>query len=543
MKYLSIGVLVAAFILGLGLNFAKAEEQVIEQSSQVGASPPAPNTAAAITDAVTKNNSKNTILTPGVSKKNTVTKSTAASSAPTVAAPKSAASTGAKPTPPVAAPAVTSPAAAKPSTQVGTPSESSAVSLGSCNCKLGSSEENKVELEDANKCSKDRLYFQTSLKKIDPLFLKGRTEKEGSQFPMACVGYIMRKFMDASSRPSRYYSYCSRPMGQPVRPKKTHCVTEEYVTSVYSSYVDVLDCLDVPQRDLIPKLYNESGFHINTLGGGMDAGVGQLTGPAISSVQQLANFDGKNMTWLENFKEEINKSTKPSCQRIAKIPGLFNRISVDSSQRCGLIAAPENPLKNVLYMGIFYHYMLRSQTGARFYKGYTYLPKGDAAKGDELVAMDHKNKDIELSGYFQEYKIKARIQGLGIEKPNMQALRQMMITLGYNSGMESAFIFLDKYLKAREQRKLKLAESDFDFQTYFYSNYAKKLKDPKEEAKRIKDMNVIKSAPYRMPFPIFLRMAQRTGTPGYLSAVSNKLLQLDKEMGEGICTTPGFLKF
>ncbi len=525
MKYLSIGVLIAAFILGLGLNFAKAEEQVIEQSSQVGTAPPAPNTSAAIADAVKKNNSKNTLLTPGVPKKSTVTNSTTS--------------------PP---PAVASPAATKPSTQTATTPETSAVSLGSCNCKLGSSEENKVELEDANKCSKDRLYFQTSLKKIDPLFLKGRTDKEGSQFPMACVGYIMRKFMDASAKASRYYSYCSRPIGQPVRPKKTHCVTEEYVTSVYSSYVDVLDCLDVPQRDLIPKLYNESGFHINTLGSGMDAGVGQLTGPAISSVQQLANFDGKNMTWLENIKEEVNKSTKPSCQRIAKIPGLFNKISVDSSQRCGLIAAPENPLKNVLYMGIFYHYMLRSQTGARFYKGYTYLPKGDAAKneatkGEELVAMDHKNKDVELSGFFREYKIKARIQALGIEKPNMQALKQMMITLGYNSGMESAFIFLDKYLKAREQRKLKLVESDFDFQTYFYSNYAKKSKDPKEEAKRIKDMNVIKSAPYRMPFPIFLRVAQRTGTPGYLSAVSNKLLQLDKEMGEGLCTTPGFLRF
>ncbi|OYZ23338.1 MAG: hypothetical protein B7Y39_05395 [Bdellovibrio sp. 28-41-41] len=520
MKYLSIGVFVTAFILGLGLNFANTEEQVIEQSSQVGTSPPASNTAAAIADAVTKNNSKNTLLTPGVPKKNTVTNSTT--------------------TPP---PALTSPTATEPSTQNSTTTETSAVSLGSCNCKLGSSEENKVELEDPNKCSKDRLYFQTSLKKIDPLFLKGRTEKEGSQFPMACVGYIMRKFMDASAKPSRYYSYCSRAIGKPVRSKKTHCVTEEYVTSVYSSYVDVLDCLDVPQRDLIPKLYNESGFHINTFGAGMDAGVGQLTGPAISSVQQLASFDGKNMTWLENIKEEVNKSTKPSCQRITKIPGLFNKISADSSQRCGLIAAPENPLKNVLYMGIFYHYMLRSQTGARFYKGYTYLPKSDATKGDELVAMDRKNKDIELSGYFREYKIKARIQALGIEKPNMQALKQMMITLGYNSGMESAFIFLDKYLKARLQRKLKLAETDFDFQTHFYSNYAKKLKNPKEEARRIKDMNIIKSAPYRMPFPIFLRVAQRTGSPGYLSAVSNKLLQLDKEMGEGICTTPGFLKF
>tara|TARA_B110001454_G_scaffold171291_1_gene162000 strand:- start:28387 stop:29937 length:1551 start_codon:yes stop_codon:yes gene_type:complete len=516
MKYISIAILTAAFIFGFGLNFAKAQEQVIEQSSESAPVSAAVSSTKTLVPKAEKSDKKNEVPTP-------------------------------VPSPPAKSPTMITPPV-KPATSSGTPAtpvtvatDTPAVSLGSCNCKLGNSTENRVELEDANKCSKDRLYFQTSLKKIDPLFLKARTEKEDGQFPMACVGYIMRKFLDASTRPSRFYSYCSRPVGQPVRPKKTHCVTEEYVTSVYNSYVDVLDCLDVPQRDLIPKLYNESGFHINTLGSGMDAGVGQLTGPAISSVQQLAVFDGRNMTWLENFKEEVGKSSKPSCQRIAKIPGLFSKISVDSSQRCGLIAAPENPLKNVLYMGIFYHYMLRSQTGARFYKGYTYLPKGD--KGEELVAMDYKSKDVELSGYFAEYRVKSRIQALGIEKPNMQALRQMMITLGYNSGMGSAFIFLDRYLKAREQRKLKLQESDFDFQKYFYSNYAKKLKDPKEEAQRLKYMKIIRSAPYKTPFPIFLRVMQRTGTPGYLSAVSNKLLQLDQEMGEGICTTPGFLRF
>lgn len=412
------------------------------------------------------------------------------------------------------------------------------VNLGSCKCQLGDSPENEVELETVDKCTKDRLYFQTNLKKIDSLFLKTRNSKEGGEFPMSCVAYVMRSFMDSSKKPSRFYSFCNQSAGQPLRPKKTHCVTEEYVTSVYSSYVDIMNCLDIPQRDLIPKLFNESGFHINTLGAGMDAGVGQLTGPAIASVQQVANFDGKNMTWLEMFKEEISKSVKPSCQRIAKMPGLFKKISTESSQRCGLIAVPENPLKNVLYTGIFYHYMLRSQTGSRFFKGYTYV-----AKGDEFIVMERYNKDAVFAGYFQEYKIKERLQVLGIQKPNMQALRQMMITLGYNSGMESAFIFLDNYLEARTQRKLKLTESDFDFQAHFYSKYVRKLKDPKEDAQRIKELNVIRSAPYRMPFPIYLRVVQKTGTAGYLSSVSNKLLQLDKEMGEGLCTTPGFLKF
>lgn len=417
-------------------------------------------------------------------------------------------------------------------------SESKPMVIGECNCQLGTSPINTIELEDPAKCSKDRLYFQTSLKKVDASFLNARTNKTDQKFPLACVGYIMRKFIDATSKPSRFYSYCSKAVGPPRKPKKTHCVTEDYVNSVYNSYIDVLDCLDIPQKDLIPKLFNESGFHINTLGGGMDAGVGQLTAPAIASVQQKAIFDGKTRTWLDMFKEEIFKSDKSSCQRITKIPKLFDKVAEASTQRCVLIAAPENPLKNVLYTGIFYHYMLRSQTGSRFFKGYTFIPSGD-----RYIRFDPTAKDMEFKGYFEEYKVRSRLQALGIEKPNMQALRQMMITLGYNAGMESAFIFLDRYLKARTQKKIKLSLSDFDFQTQFSSKLLKKSKDPAVEKQRLKDLKTARSAPYRLPFPIYLKMTQKTGAPGYLSAVATKLIQLDKEMGDGLCTTPNFLKF
>ncbi len=410
--------------------------------------------------------------------------------------------------------------------------------LGSCHCQIGKSPENTIEFEDPEACPKDRLYFQTALKKISPVYLLPRAEKEKREFPVSCVGYIMKKYIDASEKPSRYYSFCASTAGQPVRPKKSHCMTEEYVNSVYNSYVDIMDCLDIPQRDLLPKLFNESGLHINTLGAGMDAGVGQLTAPAISSVQQKAVFDGKTMAWIDMFKDEVFKSAKPSCLRISKIPKLFDRISEAPNQRCDIIAAPENPLKNVLYTGIFYHYILHSQTGSRYFKGYTYFPVGT-----DLVRFDHRDKDVDLLGYFNDYKVKARIKELGIEKPNMQALKQMMITLGYNSGMESAFIFLDHYLKSRKAAKLKLKDIDFDFQTQFISKLGKKLTDTEAEKQRQKDLNSAKTAPFRLPFPMYLKLVQKSGTPGYLSLVASKLLLLDKEMGEGTCTTPGFLKF
>lgn len=416
--------------------------------------------------------------------------------------------------------------------------EAQSKEIGTCQCQIAKSPENVVELEEASQCPPDRLYYQNALKKVDPLFSKPRTGKDVTgEFPMSCMAYIMRKYIDASTRASRFYSYCASAAGAPVRPKKTHCVTEEYVTPIYNAYSDILDCLDIPQKDLLPKLYNESGLHLNTLGGGMDAGIGQLTSPAIASVQQLAVFDGKNRTWLDMFRDEISISAKPSCQRIAKNQNLFKKISIESSQRCALIAAPENPLKNVLYMGIFYHYMLRSQTGSRYFKGYTYIPAGD-----DFERLDHTKKDQLFHGYFLEYKIRDRLVELGLENPNMQAVKQMMVTLGYNSGMESSFIFLDKYLKFRKMNKLKLKPTDFDFQTHFHYNLLKPSKDPAAEKQRQKDLNLAKTAPYRLPFPIFLRMTQKTGAPGYLSHVSNKFLILEKEMGEGICTTKDFLK-
>ena len=59
------------------------------------------------------------------------------------------------------------------------------------------------------------------------------------------------------------------------------CVTEEYSTAVYNAFVDVTQCLNIPQKELLPKFFNESGMHINAFGGGKDAGVGQLTEAAI----------------------------------------------------------------------------------------------------------------------------------------------------------------------------------------------------------------------------------------------------------------------
>lgn len=415
---------------------------------------------------------------------------------------------------------------------------SASVVLGTCQCQLSKSEANIVSTEDTDSCGTDRLYYQNQFMKINDLYRLPRQSQNSVDFPPVCIGYILKDFIDAIAKPSSAYAYCHKAEGAPIRSRKKHCVTTEYVYSIYNSFVDVMDCLDIHDKDLIPKLFNESGFHVNTLGRGMDAGVGQLTYSAISSVQEYGYFDGRDITWLDMFKEEISKSDKESCKRLAAQPEIFKKVSDKPTNRCSLIGVPENPLKNILYTGIFYHYILKAQTGSRFRKGFTYIESSGNS-----VKIDDKNREQDFEGLFKEYNVKQKLKELGLENPNMQSLKQIMVTLGYNAGLETAVVFLNRYLTSRLKIKAKLTEDDFNFQKYFPSHLKKKQSDPALEKQRLQKLQYAKTAPYRLPFPQYLRMVQKVGTPGYLSEVMVRKFQLDKELGDGLCTNATYLKF
>lgn len=393
-----------------------------------------------------------------------------------------------------------------------------------------------LAFEDPEQCGKDRLYLEKDISNIGEVFRKQRNHFPEAKIPMECILYSMKSFMYSPRRNSIAYSYCSDDKGTPPRGKRTACLTKDYVNSIYNAYVDVMDCLAIPQTDLIPKLLNESGFHANTLGYGMDAGVGQLTGDAIKSVLQMGKFGSVNQSYLKYYVKEMEKSKKDSCDRVLSNMSLVSAVSPKQDQRCSLIALPENPLRNILYTGIFYRYILQNQTGILYANGENFL-----LHGDEWVPWT-ENSNVEYGGYIKSHKIEEKLAKAGLVNPNMNAIKQMLITLGYNSGMQTAVIFLDNYIKARIAAKLPLQPIDFDFLEENF-NLFRSLKNPKaEQLRMVKEARIMRE-PFRASFPVYLRIVQKVGTPGYLSLVAMKHKQLNSAFGESKCTSQKYLQF
>lgn len=393
-----------------------------------------------------------------------------------------------------------------------------------------------LSFEDPKTCPKDRLYLESEVENIGEIFRNPRNSFPEAKIPLDCILYSMRTFMYSPQRNSVVYSYCDDEKGNPVRGKKTACLTQNYVYPIYNAYVDVMDCLAIPQTDLIPKLLNESGFHANALGYGMDAGVGQLTGDAIRSVLQKSRFRDEYKTYLDYHLEQMRASRKPSCARVLSNKNLVSAVSPKQDQRCNMIALPGNPLRNILYTGIFYRYILLNQAGIIYSNGQNYI-----MNGNQWIPWNDEGTQ-ELGGYFKSFQIHDKFVKAGLREPNMNAIKQMMITLGYNSGMQTAMIFLNNYLKARIAAKLPVKLSDFDFISEEFQIFDP-VKNAKAEAERQKKVAKIMAEPFRGTFPIYLKLVQKTGTAGYLSNVAGKYKQLNSALGENKCTSPKYLQF
>jgi hypothetical protein len=391
-----------------------------------------------------------------------------------------------------------------------------------------------TDYETVESCGNSRLYFLKGLQAVSPLYSSERDSFPEAEFPSKCLLYIQKNFLFSPDEPSQYFSYCPVASGAPRRGVRTHCVLKEYTQTIYNSYVDVMDCLDIPQKDLIPKLFLESGFHANTLGKGFDGGVGQLTDSAIAAVFEVKNFPTGSAKHIDYMASQMRKSGKASCQRILAQKNILSPVSSAGSQRCSIIGLPENPTRNIFYTGLFYHYMMRIQTGVTYTAGYSLRTDGSRLFHDPREAEN-------FDGYFATYDIKNRLKKLGVE-PNMAALRQMMLTSGYNAGVHTAFLFLKNYLDARELHQLPLTAADFDFQNQDMSLFWT-CGDQAQENIRLKKLSAARLVAYKFSFPIFLRLVQKTGAPGYLTFAAGRSKKLNKEFGDGVCTSPKYLQF
>ncbi|MCX7979335.1 MAG: hypothetical protein N2578_10065, partial [Bdellovibrionaceae bacterium] len=242
--------------------------------------------------------------------------------------------------------------------------------VGSCTgCQLKYFPKDVVAFEDELVCTPERNYLAHQISQNPITLTADRKDYSEAQFPKSCVVFIQKTFWDAYREPARMFSYCASDRGEPQTGRLVPCVNREYVNVVYHSLVDVADCLNIPQKFLLPKLLNESGLHINTLGAGKDGGVGQMTKPAIQAVLNDIYSDRRGYSVLDHYRAEMRKSGKASCQRLLRHPEAFEKVIPDDTERCNLMGGGANPLRNLVYTGVFYRTMMELAAGIHYRAG------------------------------------------------------------------------------------------------------------------------------------------------------------------------------
>lgn len=363
-----------------------------------------------------------------------------------------------------------------------------------------------TNFETADSCLPERNYLNDQVSNIPNVFkLKRKKSDDAATLPQSCVNFVLKKFYEpALTAPKRMFAYCKADSGRPVEDelsraewqpkidelkaqfeaaneeKKTElaakirsleynvkhvhqmqpCVTEDYATSIYNAFIDVTSCLNIPQKELLPKFFNESGMHMNAFGAGKDAGVGQLTGQAI-----VPTIDK-----LTRYVEEMRGSGKPACKRVLDVISSYEKIDPDFMNRCNLMAAPENPLRNLVYTAIFYKDSVRQVTGITYRAGIDVVVRQD--KSEKALK---NTDDEELGGSLEAVDVRAKFAQLGMPNVNLHRLKTMVVSLGYNSGTVTALRALNAFLNerieykmnpktpAKEKAKMNLTEKDFDF--------------------------------------------------------------------------------
>lgn len=422
--------------------------------------------------------------------------------------------------------------------------------------------------KDAKVCPVGRLLYEkalTSNPKLKDLF--SERPEESKALPKKCILQVMNQ----TSLPKVSLGVCSRATGPVRTPGSKPCVTETLVSATYHSYVDVMECLNLNPKLFFPKIARESGFLINAYGAGKDGGIGQFTQPAIEAVNQE----------FQEYMSQIEKAaaTKPSCARIIKYKAMLTKAESAASNRCAMIAAPENPLRNILYIGIFNRSHMDRFSGMKFVAGQDFI-----LRSGNLVPVTYDSRD-EFEGLAKSNKYKESLEDLGIKNPNMHFFKELLTVAGYNMGSPTAIRLFSKYLEKRKQAKKPLTMDDFDFnkvrlakdtygdgkersvididKSFILSSFISPKDKPLARAIKLKKRKQLPrewAASYLKSFPEFLALNANNydgkqitrysvyGDPGYVSFVANKNREFRELFnGAGIdpnyCSDPNFLTF
>lgn len=280
-------------------------------------------------------------------------------------------------------------------------------------------------------------------------------KNESRKLPRKCVTHVMNKFGASPKSLAR----CPRGMGTtPQRGGSKPCITKNLVNLTYNHFTDVAECLNIEAKDLLPKLSNESGMLINTLGAGWDAGVGQLTQSAIEEINK--HYD--------RYLAEVEKAAikKPSCARLMQLKGFLTKAKDPLAVRCSFIAPPENPLKNIMYMAVYNRLNIDNLLGTKYIAGESYIANdndNNPATPPQLTPVTGTASDRFINGKFGNNNIQGKFAQLGLKDVNLNSLAVMVAFNGYNTGPSTAFNMLNEFLDKRIQAKRALTDADFDF--------------------------------------------------------------------------------
>ncbi len=429
----------------------------------------------------------------------------------------------------------------------------------------------KTQYEDAQDpavCGPARLFYEkqiTANPKLKDLYTNRETEDE--KLPKKCVTHIMNKMSLGKSS----VGVCARSSGSVRIPGAKPCVTERLVNMTYHSYIDVMECLNLNPKLFFPKVARESGFLLNAYGSGKDGGIGQLTRAAIDAVNQD----------YSEYMTEIEKAaaSKPSCARIMKYKSMLTKASGLAEQRCSMIGLPENPLRNVLYLGLFNKSNMDHFAGVKYIAGQDFI-----AHGAQLVPVGYDAQD-EFEGSAKANQYKESLEQLGIKNPNMHFFKEVLTIAGYNMGSPTALRLFSKYLEKRKLARKSVTLDDFTFnkvrtakdvfgdgqeknaidiaRSFVMSSFISRKDKPAAKAIKLKKRKQLPkewAASYLRSFPEFLTLNANSydgkqisrysvyGAPGYVSYVADQNRELrDAFNGSGIdpnyCSDPEFLVF
>lgn len=393
-----------------------------------------------------------------------------------------------------------------------------------------------TDYEDILVCDTSRQFYELKFDELSELknLYKVRPEVEG-EFSASCVTYSMRQF----NVPNTNYANCSQGIGIAQSPASKPCVTPRLAHLTYNAYKDVMECLDLDPKKYMAKIDFESGFFLNAYGTDREGGIGQLTRPAIAEVN----------TYFDQYFAQIEKSaaTKSSCASLMQYKKYLTKAPASSDQRCAMMALPDNPVKNILFMALF-----------------------------NKINID------QINIHFKNYKIKEKLENLGIKNPEMDEFVEIISMLGYNSGALTAVRVLNSYLDKRIENNLPLTVEDFNFsaktktididgkekdevevaRAYILSSFIgvrDSVSVREDKLARRKELPKLWAMAYEKSFPIFATYRTNGyegnsldpypiyGFPGYLSVISQRnddirQLFINSQLNPDMCTPSKFLK-